>query len=330
MNEYILEEFLSKLRIPFESKGNDLVIQCKSSLHQDNSPSMRIGKSFPFPIYCFGCKYSGSLVKNSKDLFGIHFFEVMDKNKIDTSSVEYFRESQSKKKLSRRVKQQIDFFGEKQSIVKNKIAFDYVKSRNISDDFIRFFNCFYVEKASIVVDNEESNWYKRLCIPIYDRGNLISIEGRDVTRKSPVKCLYPKKTSLKRHLFNYENIDESKSVYITEGVMGLSSIWQIDKNVISTYGKCLSDEQKDLISKLKKIIVIPDNDWNKNKDNLKDTLEEYDSFYAREYEVVVLEKIGSDPNDYSLDDLKKILVESKYSSSEVLVKKYMKNTLLVR
>lgn len=317
-----LESILDHLHIEYSDVGKDLRVKCLNPAHNDKNPSMYIGKEFPYPIYCFSCGYQGSIVKNSEEIFGNPFSKITQSLGLDFSSQKKFE----KKVYTRRVKPDVDIQATLIPVFQNKQAMDYVKSRNISDDFIRFFDCFYMQEGTIITNKEESKWYKRLCIPVYDaKKNIISLEGRDITRQARAKVLYPKGANLRYHLFNWENIDKEKPVYICEGIMGLSTIWQIDRNVISTYGKELTDEQKAMIKQLHKIIIVPDNDWNKGKDNLLESIRKFESFYGeREFEVVVIEDEGKDPNDYTVDEFRKILVNNRMTAAKVLTTKYEK------
>jgi len=305
----VLTEILDKLGIDYvpAQKSGEYVIRCFNPSHHDSNPSMHINEEKPYPFYCFACGCSGSLMANSKDYFGKSFRE-LDDSPIDKNT---WQEKEQKKIIKEAA--EVEYIGTFLPVWKSKKTMDYLKSRKISDAFIRHFGCLFTRKMELhFINNKKEKevkyWYNRLVIPICNlQKQIVAYEARDITREAKAKVLYPPESYVNRYLFNYENIDPEKPVYIVEGIMGLTSIWNIDRNVISTFGKNLSPEQKSLISKLKEIVVIPDNDFNKGVDNLKDTLLRYDEFYPREYKVAIIEQEGADPNDLNERQLRYIL-----------------------
>lgn len=76
------------------------------------------------------------------------------------------------------------------------------------------------------------------------------------------KVLYPKGASIISHtIFNEENLDTTKDLYVVEGTGSIPKIWSnISRNVTSLFGAEISDKQLQILNKFKKIIIIPDND----------------------------------------------------------------------
>jgi DNA primase len=102
---------------------------------------------------------------------------------------------------------------------------------------------------------------KRLLLPIYDNGNLISIEGRDVTSKQSTKVLYPKDSSVNT-LYDLDKLDDSKPIYVVEGLLDLA-VLRTDPffaNSTAIFGAQVTRRQMWLLNQFDSIILIPDND----------------------------------------------------------------------
>lgn len=319
-----LPDILDKLGVEYSpsNKSGEYLIRCIDPSHADNNPSMHINEDVPYPFYCFSCGCKGSLIADCKQYFGKSYFDI-DKD-ASSKKVEWTKGKKFEKKKGNL---DIKYEGDIYPVWSIAEAFQYVQSRGILDNFIRDFGCFVVRKWKLSYwvegKKEEKYWYNRLIIPICDKdGNVISYEGRDFTRKSKAKVLYPPASENQDHLFNLENVDLSKPVIIVEGVMGLSSVWNVDKNVVAVMGKILSPMQKKIISSIPEIIVIPDNDWNKGKDNLLDTLRVYDEFYPREYKLAIIDQEGADTNDLNRRQIKHLLTNKLILSIDAWMKYY--------
>lgn len=87
------------------------------------------------------------------------------------------------------------------------------------------------------------------------------MEARDATRKSKVKCLYPK-NSLKP-LYEWYRLKKDEPLYIVEGLIKLL-VLRTDpyfENSSTVFGSYISDYQKSQLDQFTgSIIVIPDND----------------------------------------------------------------------
>jgi len=65
----------------------------------------------------------------------------------------------------------------------------------------------------------------------------------------------------KDFIFNQENLDFSKELYVKEGISGIAKIWNhISKNVTATLSSNVTTEQFKILSKFKRIILVPDLD----------------------------------------------------------------------
>jgi len=315
-NEFLnIEEILSLLNISYEDKGDSYKAKCPNPSHNDKNPSWSIMKNSPYLHNCFSCGFSGNIYSLVKKLTGKSIYKFLNK---DPNFTEFQRHLHEKQKVERKTIERKIFQikGILHHPSKNNDAMLYLKSRGIEKEFIDFFKV----QACINAEINGTKFYKRICIPIYDNGELVNIEGRDYTRKSKIKVIYPK-NSKANVLLNFDNIDKDKLVFITEGSMGLSSIWQhISKNVISTFGKKLTKHQKELINTLPKICIVTDNDL-PDVDNVKDTIEVYDEFYHTDYEIAEIPFEGKDPNDLKPSILKRVL-NSRKDAFDILNERY--------
>jgi len=207
--------------------------------------------------------------------------------------------------------------GIKYDFSKNEDAFNYIKKRFITQEFIEYFDIGYSELSFIyrAPKIKELNSLKgtifqnRVCIPIIDNKETISIEGRDFTGLNSKKVIYPigGKTST---LFNIDNLNYEDPLVVVEGIMDIPRIWSnITKNVTTVFGITLSNKQKDLLKQFKNIILFPDKDEAGRK-----LVSTFDIFYEDPYKVAFLN--DKDPGDPSitLNQIEKAIVNSKEST----------------
>jgi DNA primase len=136
-------------------------------------------------------------------------------------------------------------------------SINYILSRGISLDVARKMNMRYLESGTI--NNTPFN--KRLLIPVIENRRVISYEGRDTTGQSPKKVLYPSGSSVNT-LFDIDNLDRTKPLYIVEGIMDLAVLRQSEEfsNSTSIFGSSMTKRKALLLSEFKKLVFIPDND----------------------------------------------------------------------
>jgi len=312
-----LISFLNKTGIKIEKEFEDgVLVRCLNPSHVDNNPSMKVWNEKPFGFHCLGCGLKGSLIGSSKEFFGKHYSKIMGKEfvKKNEFTVNSIRKKQTKKKTNQGTKT-IKFEGK---IYTNPFeiqeAKEYMNRRGMSKDFCDYFGVFAVNECEVIIETHKKTiWYKRIVIPIKNENNeVISYEARSFAENPKVKVLYPKGVDVNSTLFNFNNIDKDKNVFKVEGIMGLCSVWEYDRNVVATFGKNLSNMQKKLLIKLKHLTSIPDNDWNKGRDNLVDDIKLLNSFYPYDYRVALILEDGEDPNDVS--DMQELLSDTILAS----------------
>jgi DNA primase len=312
---------LQKYNIQFVPGDKSVKIVCP--FHNDHNPSLSIYKDGGSFI-CFACGEKGSFSKLIKKITG----ESIEK---ENHYIIYHSKNKEDKKLKN-----INFTieGDLLSIYDNKRVLDYCWSIGFTNEFIDFFKVVYFTKATFIDHNEIYNeenqpktYFNRIMIPCLFNGKEYNYECRDFTGKSSKKILYPKNTE-PDILFNYDNLNFNEVVYICEGIKGLSHIWSYySKNVISTFGKAIKENQKKLIRNIPKICCVPDNDENKinkktNKpvDNILETIESFDSFYDNEYEIAYIPYKGYDPANLTREQIKDVL-DKKTTSTNFLINK---------
>jgi len=191
-----------------------------------------------------------------------------------------------------------------------------IRVRGMSEEFIRFFKVGLIRNSLVYIQkkNEYSDkvkkvrFFDRLCVPIYEYGRRVSIEGRRIDGQKDMKVIYPSSLnsvggSAYRRLFNIDNLDTSKPLIVCEGIMDITKIWShIYKNVTCTYGASLKPQHKEDLKKFKDIIVFSDSDEGGEHmiDHIRDFIKD------REIRVARLPE-GMDPGEATLDQLKEAL-----------------------
>jgi len=130
------------------------------------------------------------------------------------------------------------------------------------------------------------------------------------------KVFYSPGSKIKNILWNIDNLDFFQDLYVTEGLGSIPKIYtHITTNVTATFGAQISEAQKNLLSKFKRIIHLPDFD-SAGYNSVK-SLSQYfqNSGFKGEYFIKVLEVEDTDPNY-----VKKIKATPNISSLEYLQK----------
>ena len=183
---------------------------------------------------------------------------------------------------------------------------DYLKRRGINLELAEKAGFLYAEDTSI----NTTKFNDRLCIPVYERKRLVSMEGR---RLNPdglgPKVLYPKNTSVDL-LYDIDNLDFDCDVFAVEGLMDLFVLRSCSffSNSTSIFGANVTKRQLEQISKCKRFIYIYDLD-----DAGKKTVEQLrnsglDNLYIlripSSYKGVALKDVGDFPKaGLSVEDL---------------------------
>ena len=184
--------------------------------------------------------------------------------------------------------------------------------RGMSKEFIEFFKIGVIRRSEIYLQkkNQYSDkikkvlFFDRLCIPIYEYGKRVSIEGRRIDGVKDYKVIYPSSIggvggSAYRRLFNIDNLDVNRPLIVCEGTMDIVKIWSyFDKNVTCTYGASLKPQHKEDLKKFKDIIVFSDSD--EGGEHMIDHI--YNFIKDREIKVARLPD-GLDPGEATLNQI---------------------------
>ena len=315
--KFDVEKTLTDLGLQFEDKGNRFLLCCP--YHHENTPSFSIYKNSG-KFVCFSCGVKGGLADLVKHVTG------------EQISFDNYKKAYSvctPKKLVTGIKKDNNYEteGELLSVFDNKRVLEYCWSIGFSNEFIENFHIVYSQKFRFINNGilQPNYLYNRLIIPcIYD-GKIVNYECRDFTKKSRIKVLYPRGGCVD-FLFNWDSIDLEKEIYVVEGIKGLSHVWDLySKNVVSTFGRYLKDNQKQLLLKAKHVCRIPDNDTNKidkltgkTVNSIGMCIGEMDSFYPYEYNIARIPNKGFDPANLNRDKMKKV-IEGKQKSSTIIL-----------
>lgn len=305
---YPVKALLSILNLQRITENSEY-FKFSSPFREDKNPSMILYKKNLFCID-FASGYKASIFKFVKDLTGSNFYDFTEIDRTSISSNAFSSSLKSYKKEFPLRKKSVKLIGKKYSVFDSPLAMDYCKSRFISDRFIKEFQLFYSKNMHV-----NTTFFKdRLCIPVFEKGKMVSVEGRDVTRKQNTKVLYPKGGSVST-LFNIDNLDKNKELVIVEGIMDMPKIWEnITKNVTTTFGIMITNKQKELLNQFPNIVLFPDGDEAGQR-----MISEFDKFYEYEFKIAFLS--DTDPGDADLDSIIKVL-ENPQRSSEYFLDKY--------
>ncbi len=284
---------IQELNLQYKEHRNYYSIPCPNqSSHPggiDNNPSCNIDKDEGV-FHCFTCHYSGHISKLYKDLTG---------NRLHFDTVYYNRNKQTKNK-----KGHIQLLaGYERSVYSNSDIMSYLQSIGIyKKQFIDKYGLKYVTYAEYGQKKEEGYYTKfinRLCFPIQRNGELINLEGRDFTKTSKVKVLYPK-NAISDYIYNIENINPNEEVIIVEGIKDFCKVWNVHKNTISLFGGQLTYNKIQLLRQkhINKITLFIDND--KAGFNMA---EQFEDMWSEDFKICIPDKENTDPNDLSLDEI---------------------------
>ena len=299
-----VELLLSTHGIKFKNKGSKVLCLCPNPDHQDTS----IG-SFSFDKlkgvgHCFACGYSCNIFSLNK-LLG----EKGGYNKNYNSAFT--------KSLKPKQKEEITYpkpiiYGKLYNPFTSNEVMDFLHSIGWSDEFIEEKEvkyCRYCEMISedLINDPDEDNTVmsNRIVIPIYRNGQLINYECRSFDG-NPIKVKYVNGCRV-NYIYNYENIDLSKEVVLTESMKNLGKGWNVTKNIISSFGNQLTDIKLEMLNKIPNLTVFADYDdggktmLQKLKDNYEGNLRV--TFNPKRYRDKDGELKGKDMNDCSIKEI---------------------------
>ena len=260
---------------------------CHCPYHQDRHPSCSVNVEQGV-WHCFSCSQGGTLRSLFRDLCGHSINKELNipwEAQDSSTFVNPFK-TETEENLLEQPDVHIALDGTFMSVSHNEDTIKYLNKRCIPIEVADRMQMKFAAMAKSYDVNEPSNkdkWVyftKRLVIPIYENGKLMSCEGRDIygeeyfrnqlTRqgKNPdeyeyKKCIYPKGASTST-LYGLDKLDKEKTLFFMEGIMDLAVLrtdpYFTNRNSTAVFGASISGRQFALLSKFNSSVFIIDND----------------------------------------------------------------------
>ena len=246
-------------------RGHSGLVSCP--LHKDNHPSMSINLTTGL-FNCFSCGFHGRVDKLYREKTGKAYGKKSNYSATDLRNIFKYRERPviipSKK----------DYFKATFKVCKSSILKDWLKFRGIDFSVADAAKVFYGE-AKITYKNDENETkeytvHDRIMFPIYDeKHQMCSLEMRfpffgtesKAFKESVKKVLYPKNSSVNL-LYDSENLDKTKKLYVLEGLMDCLAFRSLTgiKNSTSLFGAMITAHQKELLNEFPEVCYVYNND----------------------------------------------------------------------
>ena len=280
----INEQIVLRLDISKNVKHNSIMGHCP--FHTDKHPSFSVDLDRAL-CHCFSCGYNGKLRGLFREITGHSInkelgikWEAQD----EATFVNPFKET-VKEDLSATPDVHIALDGAFIPVDKDPDVCKYLMQRCIPVSVAKSMHMSFATMARSFDTFEPNNkdqmvyFTKRLVIPIYERGKLLSCEGRDIYGKEYYynmlrrkgmdpdeheykKCIYPRGASTST-LYDIDKLDKSRRLYFVEGIMDLA-VLRTDsffntKNSTAVFGASISERQRYFLKQFDFTYVI-DND----------------------------------------------------------------------
>ena len=237
-----------------DSGARNIMASCP--FHKDKTPSLSINPQEGV-FRCFSCKRGGSIEKLFKEYTGESLYKTLNIAYDEFSSFRFRREEDEFDYENMTKNVSVAMSGDIVSYRASPEALSYLRRRGISCEVADKMKFRYARLAYI----NGTRYENRLLIPVYEKGNLVSIEGRDVTGLVKPKCIYPSRSTVNT-LYDLDNLNVEEPLYIQEGLMDLALLraYPEFKNSTSVFGAALTHRQIYLLKKFRNRVYIPDND----------------------------------------------------------------------
>lgn len=280
----INEQIVLRLDISKSVKHNSIMGHCP--FHTDKHPSFSVDLDRAL-CHCFSCGYNGKLRGLFREITGHSInkelgikWEAQD----EATFVNPFKET-VKEDLSATPDVHIALDGAFIPVDKDPDVCKYLMQRCIPVSVAKSMRMSFATMARSFDTFEPNNkdqmvyFTKRLVIPIYERGKLLSCEGRDIYGKEYYynmlrrkgmnpdeheykKCIYPRGASTST-LYDIDKLDSSRRLYFVEGIMDLA-VLRTDsffntKNSTAIFGASISERQRYFLKQFDFTYII-DND----------------------------------------------------------------------
>lgn len=291
--EYEARELLISSGVRFEDRGHYYSIRCPFHKNgMEKVPSAVLYKKNWF-FKCFTCATNLSFSKLYEELkhqpWNEHGTIQLTEQRLYEQRL--YQSTETARKTFNIIE------GRVTEVYDNAKALVYCRSRSLSDAFIKEFG---IKATDLCQFENKKIWKDRLLIPIYYKGSLYSLEGRDYTREQIPKCLYPKDAKVDI-CFNQDNLRSDEPLVVCEGLMDIPKIWDhFTKNVTVTFGVSLTHNQKSYLKHHKDIILFIDDDAAGHS-----SIDFFESFMENDFRVAVVK--DKDPGDSTPEEIEKAL-----------------------
>ena len=265
----INEQIVLRLDISKSVKHNSIMGHCP--FHTDKHPSFSVDLDRAL-CHCFSCGYNGKLRGLFREITGHSINKELGikwESQDEATFVNPFKET-VKEDLSATPDVHIALDGAFIPVDKDPDVCKYLMQRCIPVSVAKSMRMSFATMARSFDTFEPNNkdqmvyFTKRLVIPIYERGKLLSCEGRDIYGKDYYynmlrrkgmdpdeheykKCIYPRGASTST-LYDIDKLDSSRRLYFVEGIMDLA-VLRTDsffntKNSTAVFGASISERQR--------------------------------------------------------------------------------------
>lgn len=299
-----VEQLLLTHGIKYQKKGNVIKCLCPNPSHDDR----HIG-SFSFDTikglgHCFACGCSVNIFSFNK-LLGEKLEYKGDVNYEFTKSL--------KPKKEEIVYTKPIVYGKLYNPFYDNKIMDFLHGIGWSDEFIEEKGVKYCRYCEMIGENIANDVNKkptvmenRICIPIYKDGKLVNYECRTFDN-NPIKVKYVRGCS-SNLIYGIDNVDLNKEAILSEGIKNIGKCWNVNKNVISSFGNQITDIKMEMLNKIPNLLVFLDNDdggllmAQKLKEGYEGNLRA--TFNPNKYRNSDGELKGKDLNDSTFEEIK--------------------------
>lgn len=237
-----------------DSGVRNIPVHCP--FHTDKTPSMYV-QPYEGVFRCFSCKRGGSIEKLFREITGESLYKTLGIAFDEFSNFSFRKEDAELDYDNLHKDVAVTITGDIISYRASREAVGYLRRRGIGfevADAMKF-------RLAPLAYMNGTRFENRLIIPIYEKGRMIGVEGRDITGLAKPKCLYPARSTVNT-LYDLDALDTEQPLYIQEGLMDLALLraYPEFKNSTSVFGAALTHRQLYLLRKFKTRIYIPDND----------------------------------------------------------------------
>jgi len=252
------------MRLALKSK-NKVSLQSKSAqiycpFHDEKNASMFVNMQKGI-FHCFSCRRKGTINALCKELTGNTIYKFLDL-KYDEfqahSRIQHLELIDLDKLPDVLIKESDQGEARGSQLPNNRAVNAFMRRRGLDKEVAKQLGMYVTETA---VRYNGTRYVDRICIPIYEGGRLLSVEGRALHLDNPLKVMYPKGSTVST-LFEYEKLDKRKPLWIVEGLMDLAFLRRDEyfENSSCIFGASLTARQKHLLKKFDTVFYIKEND----------------------------------------------------------------------